>query len=237
MTRKVFIMPLLMLISLYNTKAQITIKPELKSTFELARDSIPEIYQDWLNKAESLQEGQLTGFSIFTAYKTDTVNIEEISLPEQSSIQILNTNGRRESESAQQKAEYLNSIPQTVMKVGAFLIADTLHLKIGMPFGNEEINHRIYKDTVITTYKEYYEDGNLLKANEQDTLTSSIQLPAEVNGFQINTDQFTPGNIIIGYCDFKLPEYYVKDYNLDGQVLKLKRKFRYYFKTDIKTFN
>jgi hypothetical protein len=173
---------------------------------------------DELEKALQKDTFSLSGLVLCVTSTVDTLNTREIKPPKYA---------------YEYHEEDLDSID--IKLCGGYFQGDTLAISIGDFFGNQFINHAIKGDFASTIFKEKYKRDHILKLQQSDTLTNEIDFAIEVRAFSLSNSTFKTGDVIYGFCDFSTPPFFVIDHRFhDGQALKIKRNYKYYFKLRIR---
>jgi hypothetical protein len=202
--------------------SQVVVDSLLPEKYEVAKTRFSGMYRQYIDKIEeNWQEGNsmgLGGLVLCVTSTVDTLNKGEIIPPKYS---------------YERSEEELDSMD--IQWCGGDFQGDTLVISIGVPFGNQFITHSIKGDFAKTTFKEKYKRDFILKLQESDTLTNELDFAIEERAFSLSNSTPKKGDVVYGFCDFSTPPYFVIAYGFyDGQTLKIKRNYKYYFKLRIR---
>ena len=225
---KYIIVILIFLSPTNRSSAQISIDPSLPEKYIAERNKFPEVLLEFFNKSE--KGDQTSQIAIFSLFEIDTLNLNELVFNDLSNIEILGIYEESEEEKSFREFEQSN---RDYMLVNAIKSIDTLQISLGQIFGNEFIDHFIIGNSVTSSFREYYKEDNILKLRNEDTLTNSLDIPVIVGKFVLSTNDFSIKDMIYGYCEMETAPYYRSEDMVNETFLKLKRKFKYYFKFNI----
>lgn len=208
---------------------QLTTNDNLSEEFNKSKDLFPKSIIEWFNAMKN----DAPTLALVIKYKVDTLNLDQIKLPDYSNITILSLNGKPNNEKENTEEKEWKLIDKDILWTGAQMKDDTLIIDIGAPFGHEFIQHKVYGDNFTVKYEEHYKKEPMLKLKLEDTLTSEINIPIKVNKFELSSLIFKSKDKIHGYCDFETEPYFFVGRNLKTGILFLKKRFVYYFETRI----
>lgn len=216
--------------------AQISIDPNLHLRYEQARKSFPEqllmeIEKDKISqkKVEAI-DGIANGEAYFTRFETDTINLGELKFHDYSGIEILSLNGLPPLEPT---VDSIYFYANRYMRTEGELINGGISINISHLFG-ENFRLEIYGDSVSAHFLELYWDIPTLALSLSDTFYDRLEVPILLQKLELNTNDFSLGDVVYGYCEMETAvPYFQTDSELDGQFLKLSKNFAFYFKAPI----
>lgn len=228
----------LLLLFLFTDKlnAQISIDPNLQLRFEQTRKSFPSKLLEEIEDDKTLLKeiedatGVNHGEAFFTKLDIHTLNYSELKFRDYSGIEILSLNGLPPVETTTDSlAFFANRFKLTEGE----LINGGLLIHISLVFG-ENFRLEIYGDSISAHFAEIYWDVPTLALSSNDTFTDRLEIPVALKKMELNTKDFRVGDVLYGYCEMETAvPYYQTDSELDGQFLKLSKKFAFYFKVPI----
>jgi len=110
---------------------------------------------------------------------------------------------------------------------------DTLVIQVGMLSVGEQIVHIITKKHLSTYYDVYRKYDSLFTLNETDPLSDGLDMPVEKIKFSLSDTLTKPGDIVYGNAELITKIYYQKDESDENIFLKLRGRFKYYFRVTI----
>jgi len=211
----------------FDLHAQIVIDPALPGRYELSKRLFPPDFQEFFRKTDALDNGdQLTRLALITYEQTDTLNKQELVFPDYSGIEII-TDIPEDSMDIKAEKE-LEACRCGFMFSGANLSGDTLSIFVGDMMGPLTITHTVIGDRVSTSYSLYARDIDDVRLNEEDPLGDQVTVPVEVIKFELSSMDFSPGNLIYGYCVLDTAPYYQRTDTGDS-VMNIRKRLKYYF--------
>lgn len=186
---------------------------------------------DFRSHVNNLERKDKTrGFSIFTTYVIDTLNMNELIIDENKIKFSIERDGKRiDLTPATDIEENILTRALTI----AQLHKDTLVISVGIPFF-PIISHSISGTSVTSSYEEYYEGDSVLRLNLNTAKVSALNIPITTTRFSISTVDFSSSKPIYGLVEFETQPYYMDSNDFKSGYLKQKLKGRYVFKVRVR---
>jgi len=212
---------------LIDLSAQVTYDPNVAKQYDSVYKKLSADFQKAAKELEK-GDGYSGGTLLCTAFIDDTLNLKDLK-PKDTSIKIYINGKLTDDENEKTPGVMLMLILNTVK-------SDTLNIEVTPWFMSEQtIRHKIFRNSVTSSYEEYYKEEHILRANESAPITNDLIVPASTIKFVLSDKIFTEGKTIYGYADV-----ITKDFLFEAapdfryHILKHRFHFKYYFKIKVR---
>ena len=210
--------------------AQVSYNPAVAKQY----DSVyKKLSPDFLKYAALLEKGNgySGGLVLCTAMIDDTLNLQDLKPVDTNMRMYMN------GELIYAKGKMIDNghekMPDLiVMIILNSLKGDTLNIEVSPGLMSEQtFRHKIFGNTVTSSYEEYYKEDNILRAHDGAPITNDLIVPATTTKFVLSDKVFTDGKTIYGYADVISKDFLFEAApDFKYHIMKHRFHFKYYFK-------
>jgi len=209
--------------------AQAFYVPKAKKIFDSLYKTLPASFKKNQLKVKDYDNG----LAMFMDYKIDTLNIDDLPGTYHNDIVLREISQKIARDGGPRRPASKNDDEILMVPCYAGFFNDTLVIQVGMLFFGEQIVHVITKKNLSTFYDVYRKYDSVFTLNESDLLSDRLDMPVEKIKFSLSDTSAKPGEIIYGNAELVTKVYYEKDESDENNFLKLRGRFKYYFKVTI----
>jgi len=218
---------LISLISFSDISAQVTYDPNVAKQFDSVFKKLSPEFHKLVDDVEK-GAGYPGNVIVCTAFIDDTLNLRDLN-PDFKKIKIY------------ADGKLVEDVDETMptpfpLIISHELKSDTLNIEVAMwIMSNQIIRHKIFHNSIKSSYEEFYKDDNILRAHDGAPVTNDLTVPATTVKFVLSDKIFTEGKTIYGYADV-----ITKDFLFEAapefiyHIMKHRFHFKYYFKIKVK---
>lgn len=214
---------------LHDSLAQTVYVSSAKKKFDSLYKALPSRFKKNLLKSKDYDNG----LAMFVEYKIDTLNEDDLPgsyhtervLSELSQKNAMNGVPRRPSSKSDDE---ILTVP-----CYAGFFNDTLVIQVGMLSFGEQIVHIITKKNLSTFYDVYKKYDSIFTLDAAGPLSDGLDMPVEKIRISLSDALTKPGDIVYGNAEVITNIYYQQDESNESIFLKLRGRFKYYFRVTI----
>jgi hypothetical protein len=224
-----FIFVLINSFILHDGLAQTFYTPKAKYKFDSLYKELPASFR----RNQLRLKDYDNGFAMFVEFKIDTLNADDLPGGYHTDAVLMELAEKTANNGVPRRPTSKRDDEILTVPCYAGFSHDTLVIQVGMLFFGQQIVHIITKNNLSTSYDVYRKYDSVFTLNESEPPSDGLDMPAENVKFSLSDALLKPGEIIYGNAELTTKIYYEQDESDENSFLKLRGRFKYYFKVII----